>query len=113
MYTEGEYLYVEYINGERQRFKRTPNNSTYELEEEESIYTLTEDELKWIRHILRDSDLSSEIELSPSYCYKNKTEDERNENRKIVRKELDDLKDKLIKFTPEELLELKNENNRK
>ncbi|USK62463.1 excinuclease ABC subunit C [Peribacillus asahii] len=112
MYTEGEFVYVEYINGERQRFKPTPNNSTHKLEDANSAYILTEDELKWIRQVLSDGDYDS-FEISPSYFYKKKTEIERNANKGNVRKELDALRKKMRKFTPQELLELKNEKERK
>ncbi|RCW74987.1 GIY-YIG nuclease family protein [Saliterribacillus persicus] len=107
-YTQGEFAYIEYVNGERLRFKPTTTNATPRLEKAKNAYTLTEDELKWIRGILRDYNHSSEIEISPSYYYKKKTEYERNENREIVKTELDYLRDKLMKVTPKELLKLRS-----
>jgi hypothetical protein len=76
-----------------------------------SIQDLTEDERNWIRVVLSGDDYNS-LEISPSYSYRIKTEIERNLNKGIVRKELDTLRKKLRKFTPEELLEIKNEKER-
>ncbi|WP_342045147.1 GIY-YIG nuclease family protein [Bacillus sp. OTU530] len=71
----------------------------------------TEEELVWIREVFSDYDPEL-FQVAPSYFYKKETEYERNKNRENVRKELDDLRDKLMKVTPEELLELRNENKR-
>lgn len=76
-----------------------------------SAQALTEDERNWIRQVLSDYD-PFEIEISPSYFYRKKTIIERNSNKGTVRKELDDLRKKMIKFTPQELLELRNKNLR-
>ncbi|ALC83899.1 MULTISPECIES: GIY-YIG nuclease family protein [Bacillus] len=70
---------------------------------------LTEDELNWIRHVLSNY---KPFEISPSYFYKMTTEIERNGNKGIVRKELDELRKKMIKVTPQELLEFRNKNVR-
>lgn len=110
-YTEGEFAYFEFANGERYRFKPTSNKSTQKLEKAKNAYTLTKDELKWIRQVLSDYD-PSKIEISPSYFYKKKTEYVRNANKGNVRKELDDLRDKLMKVTPQELLELRSKTER-
>lgn len=67
-------------------------------------FMLTKDELDWIRNILIDDKPG---EISPSYFYKKRTEKVRNENIKIVRKELDDLRKQMMKITPQELLELR------
>ncbi|CDQ20344.1 GIY-YIG nuclease family protein [Halobacillus karajensis] len=112
MYSEAGFVYVEYINGERLRYKPKPNTSSYTLDKTSNAYVLTEDELNWIRHKLRDYDNTSQVEISPSYFYKKEIEYERDKNREVVRKELDGLRDKHVKFAPEELLKLKNENNR-
>ncbi|PLS07683.1 excinuclease ABC subunit C [Bacillus halotolerans] len=70
---------------------------------------LTEDELKWMREVLRDYEFG---EISPSYFYKKKTEIERNRNRGIVRKELDTLRNKMRKYTPDELLSFRKISDR-
>ncbi|WP_234703431.1 GIY-YIG nuclease family protein [Metabacillus indicus] len=70
---------------------------------------LSEDELSWIRGILSDYD---PFEISPSYFYKKETEIERNKNKVIVRKVLDDLRNQMMKFTPQELIALRNKNER-
>lgn len=73
-----------------------------------NIFTV--DELNWMINILSDY---KRFEVSPSYFYKIKTENERNSNRENTRKQLDSIKDKLPKFTPQNLLELRNKNKRK
>jgi hypothetical protein len=70
---------------------------------------LTEDELNWIRNVLDNDD---PVEISPSYFYRKKTQIERNANKGIVRKELDKLRKKITKFTPQELIELRIKNVR-
>ncbi|MEK4660137.1 MULTISPECIES: excinuclease ABC subunit C [Bacillus] len=65
---------------------------------------LTEDELNWVRHVLNDY----EPDISASYFYRRNTIIERNNNKGIVRKELDILRKKMIKYTPQELLVLKS-----
>lgn len=70
---------------------------------------LSEDELSWIRGILSDYD---PFEISPSYFYKKEAEIERNKNKGIVRNELDDLRNQMMKFTPQELIQLRNKNER-
>ncbi|MCY8098779.1 GIY-YIG nuclease family protein [Bacillus atrophaeus] len=70
---------------------------------------LSEDELSWIRNVLQDYVPG---EISPSYFYKEITEFERNQNRGKVRKELDALRNKMRRYTPEELLLFKNKKER-
>ncbi|MRX52370.1 excinuclease ABC subunit C [Bacillus idriensis] len=70
---------------------------------------LTEDELSWIRGVLSDYEPG---QVSPSYIHKKKTEYERNRNKDIVRKVLDDLRGKMMKVTPQELLKLRDKNER-
>ncbi|UTL74790.1 GIY-YIG nuclease family protein [Bacillus halotolerans] len=70
---------------------------------------LTKDELSWIRCVLQDFEPGK---ISPSYFYKEKTEFERNQNREKVRKEFDALRNKMISYTPEELLLFKNKKER-
>ncbi|WPU78000.1 excinuclease ABC subunit C (plasmid) [Bacillus sp. RA(2023)] len=65
---------------------------------------LTGDELNWIKQVLNDY----EPGISASYFYRKNIEIERNKNKGIVRKELDNLRKKMIKYTPLELLELKS-----
>ncbi|PEM69305.1 GIY-YIG nuclease family protein [Bacillus pseudomycoides] len=65
---------------------------------------LTENELNWIRQVLNDY----EPGISASYFYRRNTIIERNKNKGIVRKELDSLREKMIKYTPQELLVLKS-----
>jgi hypothetical protein len=95
---------------------------------------ITEDELNWIRQVLSsdfhsDSKLT-EVELNwlklvkgegyeydpttlpAHYVRLKKAQFERNTNKEIVRKKLDVLREKIKKFTPQELLELKNKNVR-
>lgn len=69
----------------------------------------TEEELVWIRGVLDDYE---PFEVSPSFFYKQKMEYERNERREIVRRKLDNLRDTMIEFTPEELVELRKEDTR-
>lgn len=69
---------------------------------------LTEDELNWVRSVLLDYD---PLEISPSYIHKKKTELEWFKNKGKVRKELDKLR-KMIKVTPQELIELKDKSVR-
>ncbi|MCY8083219.1 excinuclease ABC subunit C [Bacillus inaquosorum] len=70
---------------------------------------LSEDELSWIRNVLQDYVPGK---ISPSYFYKEITEFERNQNRGKVRKELDALRNKMRRYTPEELLLFKNKKER-
>ncbi|MFJ7512568.1 excinuclease ABC subunit C [Peribacillus simplex] len=76
-----------------------------------SAQALTEDERNSIRQVLSDYD-PFKIEISPSYFYRKNTIIERNANKGTVRKELDDLRKKMIKFTPQELLEFRHKNVR-
>lgn len=91
---------------------------------------LTEDELKWIKQVLNgdfDSDsniteeelnwlkqvIGEDYDYDPHtlplhYVRLKKAQYERNQNKGNVRKELDKLRKKLRKYTPEELLELKS-----
>lgn len=54
-----------------------------------------------------------EPDISASYFYRRNTIIERNKNKGIVRKELDSLRKKMIKYTPQELLVLKSKKVRK
>ena len=76
-----------------------------------SIQALTEDERNWVRQVLSSDDYDT-FEISPSYFYKKKTESERNRNKGIVRKELDELRKKMMNVTPQELLDFRNETAR-
>ncbi|CEG31462.1 GIY-YIG nuclease family protein [Peribacillus simplex] len=72
----------------------------------------TDDELKWIGEVLNEDDRDP-FEISKRYYYKKKIESERNTNKENVRKELDTLRRRTIEFSPQELLMLRNENERK
>lgn len=72
----------------------------------------TDDELNWIGEVLNEDDRDP-LEISPTYFYKKKIESEQNANKEIVRKELDALRRQTIEFSPQELLMLRNENERK
>lgn len=74
---------------------------------------LTDDELNWLKQVLGKDYVYDSLNLPPSYVRYKKTRFDRVENKGIVRKELDDLRGKLKKYTPEELLELRNKNVRK
>lgn len=66
---------------------------------------LEENDLSWIRDILRSYDPFGEI--SPSYLHKLKLEDERNRKKESVRRELDELQNKIMKYDPQELQQLR------
>ena len=68
---------------------------------------LTENELTWIRDVLSDYDPFGEI--SHSYLYKLKLDDERNRNKGSIRRELDELQNQTTKYDPQEFWQLKNE----
>lgn len=70
----------------------------------------TEDELKWMREVLNDK--RDPFELSKRYLYKKKIGAEREANKEAVRTELDTLRINAIDFSPQELLLLKDINER-
>jgi hypothetical protein len=84
------------------------------LSVEETESNLTEDELNWLKQISKDYDYDYDalIKLPPHYVRLKKTNFERNRNKGNVRKELEDLRKKMIKVTPQELRELRNKNVR-
>lgn len=104
-YIQGEFVYVEYVNGERIRFKLS-ENSTQKVEKASPTYILTESELDLICRILKGNESFQELEIAPSYFYQKKIERELNENGDIVREMLDQLKSKSEEFTPDTLIEL-------
>ncbi|KRF59808.1 hypothetical protein ASG99_27060 [Bacillus sp. Soil768D1] len=73
---------------------------------------LTEDELNWLKQVLGKDYVYDSLNLPLSYVRLKKTRYERMANKGIVRKELDALREKLKKITPQELLELRNKNVR-
>ncbi|MFB5197604.1 GIY-YIG nuclease family protein [Neobacillus sp. KR4-4] len=75
---------------------------------------LTEDELKWLKQISDEYGFNYDalIQSSPHYIRLKKTSYERNKNKENVRKELDALRNKMTKFTPNELFELRNQRMR-
>ncbi len=84
------------------------------LSAEESDSKLTEDELKWLKQISENYnfDYDALIKLSPDYVRFKKARFERSANKEIVRKNLDILRKNTKKFTPEELIKLRNKNVR-
>lgn len=68
-------------------------------------------ELKWMKRVLTIKKKSVD-EVSASYIYRQTTVFERDKKRKIVRRELEDLRFKLEIYTPEEVLKLANEHER-
>lgn len=82
------------------------------LSTDDSESKLTEDEVKWLKQVLGDDYEYDPLKLPPHYIRLKKTNFERNENKEIVRKELDEIREELMKFTPKELLELRNKNVR-
>ncbi|MEC5220035.1 excinuclease ABC subunit C [Bacillus atrophaeus] len=70
---------------------------------------VTEDELNWIRNVLSDYEPG---EISNSYYIKKKTEFERSQNKEIVRKYLDALRNKRNFYTPQDLLLFRNKKER-
>jgi len=73
---------------------------------------LTEDELNWLKRVLGDDYKYDPFQLPPHYVRLKKADFERNENKEIVRKELDEIRKKLMKFSPKQLLELRIKNER-
>ncbi|QBP43209.1 excinuclease ABC subunit C (plasmid) [Paenisporosarcina antarctica] len=75
---------------------------------------LTEEELNWLKKISEDygCDYGGLIKLPPPYVRLKKTLFEQEENKEIVRKDLDSLRKIMKKFTPKELIELGNKNLR-
>ncbi|PAD85001.1 hypothetical protein CHH57_01435 [Niallia circulans] len=70
----------------------------------------SESELSWMREVLKDDGV---LRISPSYFYKLKTDYERNSKREQTRKELDLIRNRNKKYSPEDLLKLKNYNIRR
>jgi GIY-YIG catalytic domain len=103
MYTLGEFVYVEFISGERLRYKPLPNKCAQYLEKASSTYVMTEDELNWIRDVFTDN-FSSNIHMKPSYYYKMKIEYDRNNDKELYRIDLDNIRKVMPKFSPQELL---------
>lgn len=73
---------------------------------------LTEDELIWLKMVIGEGYEYDPTTLPAHYVRLKKALFERNTNKEIVRKDLDVLRGKLKKFTPQELLEFKNKNVR-
>ncbi|MBD1224806.1 GIY-YIG nuclease family protein [Virgibacillus halodenitrificans] len=69
----------------------------------------TEKELTWMKKVLSTKKKKT---VKTSYYYKKKTEYNRNKRRKRVRKSLDNLRRNLVKYTPNELSQLRNKTNR-
>ncbi|WP_282137370.1 GIY-YIG nuclease family protein [Rossellomorea aquimaris] len=111
-YSNGEYVYIEYVNGERIRFKPSTNNTSQKVERASPVYILTENELNWISRVLKQNEPSCKLEIKPSYFYQKEIDRQLSENKENVRKKLDQLRVKLEGFTPEALIELRNNNIR-
>ncbi|WP_147535635.1 GIY-YIG nuclease family protein [Bacillus marasmi] len=69
---------------------------------------LTEDELNWLKMVIGEDYEYDPTTLPAHYVRLKKAQFERNASKDIVRKNLDVLRDKIKKFTPHELFELKN-----
>ncbi|TDL92116.1 excinuclease ABC subunit C [Vibrio vulnificus] len=72
---------------------------------------LTEDELNWIKQVLVGQyglDYDAIIKLPPRYVRQKIERGKLRENKEIVRKDLDTLREKMKKYTPEELIEVGN-----
>ncbi|MGW6611780.1 hypothetical protein ACWF7H_29330, partial [Peribacillus butanolivorans] len=87
------------------------------LSTDDSDSKLTEDELNWVKQVLVDQydydyDYDAIIKLPPHYVRLKKEKFELMANKEIVRKDLDTLRKKTKKFTPKELIELRNKNVR-
>ena len=98
-----------------------------------SVQALTEDELNWIRQVFSGDDSDSKhtegelnwlkqvlgddydydpLKLPPHYVRLKKNQFERNANKESVRKELDAIRKKMKKFTPQELIKHGNKKER-
>ncbi|MFC7322367.1 GIY-YIG nuclease family protein [Halobacillus campisalis] len=77
-------------------------------------YNLTEDELNWLKQISEDygSDYDALIKLSPDYIRLKKVQFEIKASSENTRKDLDTIRNNLKKFTPEELIVLRNKDVR-
>ncbi|WP_368298406.1 GIY-YIG nuclease family protein [Cytobacillus firmus] len=73
---------------------------------------LTEDELNWLKMVKGKDYEYNPAALPAHYVRLRKAQFERNENKENVKKELDALREKLKKFTPQELLDIKNKDIR-
>lgn len=73
---------------------------------------LTEDELNWLKMVKGNDYKYNPVTLPAHYVRLKKARFERNANKEIVRQDLDFLREKIKKFTPQELLELNNKNTR-
>lgn len=103
-YAEGDFIYIEYINGEREKLKQSSKESKYVLDHKSNTFKFTEEELNFIGKVLKEP--NSEFEISPSYWYKKRTEYNRNKNKEIFRMELDKIRKKTKDLTPGELISI-------
>lgn len=80
----------------------------------DSDFKLTEDELNWLKQISEENDFDYDalVKLSPDYIRLKKGQFEIRTSKEIVRKNLDNLRNNLKNFTPEELIELRDKNVR-
>lgn len=90
----------------------TRRSLDYQKSVADSVQTLTQDERASIREALIQ-DAYDPFAISTSYLYREQTIRKQNENKDAVREELDTLRHQATTFTPEDLLELKSENERK
>jgi hypothetical protein len=104
-YREEDFIYVEYTNGERRRCSLI-SGASKESESTTPAYTLSEEELNWIKSVLDIHGASSGV--SASYIYLQNKQAELRRNKVAVKKKLDEIRIALKKFTPEELKELKS-----
>ncbi|MCZ0872756.1 GIY-YIG nuclease family protein [Peribacillus sp. AS_2] len=98
MFTEGEINWIRDV-----------------LIKNDSESKLTEDELNWIKQVLvgqYGKDYDAIIKLPPHYVRQKIETVKLKENKGIVRKDLDTLREKMKKFTPKELIELGNKHIR-
>ena len=98
--------YEEYV--ENQRVESLNYQKALAL----SIQNLTDSQRSWIRSVLNDEDNSNSLDIAPSYLYRVKTQNERNSNKEVVKDKLEMLRREMKKFSPEELLKLKYNNQR-
>ncbi|WP_246861338.1 excinuclease ABC subunit C [Bacillus sp. REN3] len=73
---------------------------------------LSDDEIRWLKQIKGEDYEYDPLTLPAHYVRIKKNQFERNANKEIVRKDLDVLRQKIRKFTPQELLDLKNKKTR-
>jgi hypothetical protein len=104
-YNEGDFIYVEYTNGERRRCNLISPTSK-EFESIPPAYTFSEKELYWIKSVLDKYGTSPGV--SASYTYLKNKQAELRRNKEEVKRELDRIRFLQKKFTPEELKRLKS-----